>query len=131
MSENLKQVFIFENRAVLSAEQIIEKGYRLKAYCEKNRYLPGGSLSISEPMSRSGSELRWITDYCRNRGIDKILVDSIRDIGTTPLEVQKVNEYLCGRGICMEVAYNELTLAVKKESTTESFEDQCLMMGGM
>ena len=131
MTENCESVFLYENRSVLSAEQIMEKGFRIKAYCEENGYLPGGSLSISEPMSRSGSELKWIADYCHNRGIAKIVVDSLRDVGKTSAEVQNVSRFLCTQGFCMEVADCCLTFAAGKEASAEPDEDQGLTMGGM
>ena len=37
-------------------------------------------------------------DYCKVRGISKILVDSLHDIGEAPADVDKVVGYLCGRG---------------------------------
>lgn len=131
MTEKLESIFVYKNRAALSAEQIVEKGHRLQAHCEENGYLPGGSLSISEPMSRCGSELRWIIDYCHDRGISKILVDSLRDVGKTPTEVQNVSRILCAQGFCMEVADCGLTFAADKEASTEPVENQGLTMGGM
>lgn len=131
MTENLENVFVYENRASLSAERIMEKGHRLRAYCDENGYLQSGSLSISEPMSRCGSEFRWIIDYCHDRGISKILVDSIRDIGKTPVEVQRTNRLLCAQGLRLEVAGCGLTFTAEKEAHVEPDEDQGLTMGGM
>ena len=98
MTQELENVFVYENRGRLSPAQLTQKGFRLKYHCEENNYLQSGSLSISEPMSRCGSELQWIMDYCRSRGISKILVDGLLDIGRTPDEVDKTAQILCARG---------------------------------
>ena len=79
MAENYEPVFVYENRGRLSPEKLTEKGLQLKHHCEENGYQQSGSLSISEPMSRCGSELQWITGYCRSHGISKILVDGLLD----------------------------------------------------
>lgn len=62
-------VYLYENRGRLSAEQIVEKHKRLRAYCEGHGYEPEGSLSISVPMGRCGVELENMTGYCKSRGI--------------------------------------------------------------
>jgi len=130
MAENLEKVFVYTNRAALSPEKIVAKGHRLKEHCEANGYLQSGSLSISEPMSRCGSELPWIIDYCRNRGISKILVDNIRDIGKTSAEVQSTIQMLCSQGFQIEVADCGLTFTGQSD-LVEPDENQGVMMGGM
>lgn len=130
MTQELENVFVYENRGSLSAERIAQKGLRLKAHCEENGYLQGGSLSISEPMSQCGSELQWIMDYCRTRGISRILVDSLHDIGKTSAEVQNTANILCAQGFQVEVADCGLTFSPKNEAP-ECSEDEGMTMGGM
>lgn len=128
MTQELENVFVYENRGRLSPAQLTQKGFRLKYHCEENNYLQSGSLSISEPMSRCGSELQWIMDYCRSRGISKILVDGLLDIGRTPDEVDKTAQILCARGFQVEVADCGLIYSPQNEVPEQ---DSGMTMGGM
>ena len=128
VQQNVEPVFVYENRGRLSPEQIIQKGFRLKYHCEENNYLQSGSLSISEPMSRCGSELQWIMDYCRSHGISKILVDGLLDIGRTPDEVDKTAQILCARGFQVEVADCGLIYSPQNEAPEQN---SGMTMGGM
>lgn len=128
MTQELENVFVYENRGSLSPAQLTQKGFRLKYHCEENNYLQSGSLSISEPMSRCGSELQWIMDYCRSHGISKILVDGLLDIGRTPDEVDKTAQILCARGFQVEVADCGLIYSPQNEVPEQ---DSGMTMGGM
>ena len=128
MTQELENVFVYENRGRLSPAQLTQKGFRLKYHCEENNYLQSGSLSISEPMSRCGSELQWIMDYCRSRGISKILVDGLLDIGRTPDEVDKTAQILCARGFQVEVADCGLIYSPQNEAPEQN---SGMTMGGM
>ena len=128
MAENYEPVFVYANRGRLTQKQIIQRGLRLKYHCEENNYLQDGSLSISEPMSRCGSELQWIMDYCRSRGISKILVDGLLDIGRTPDEVDKTAQILCAKGFQLEVADCGLIYSPQNEVPEQ---DSGMTMGGM
>ena len=119
-------MYVYQNRGTLSAEQIIAKHKRIQAHCEECGYIQDGSISISVPMSRSGNEFKNMIDYCKVRGISKILVDGLHDIGETPADVDKVVGYLCGRGFEVEAVDCGLTFVSKTES-----EDQGITMGGM
>lgn len=130
MAENYEPVFVYKNRGRLSPEKLTEKGLRLKYHCEENGYLQSGSLSISEPMSRCGSELQWITNYCRSHGISKILVDGLLDIGRTPEEVDKTAQILCTRGLQVEVADCGLLYAPQNKAPDQN-ADVGMTMGGM
>ena len=130
MTENLEKVYVYENSASLSAEKLLEKGCRLKAHCEENGYLNSGGISISLPMSRCGSELKWIMDYCHSLEISKILVDGLLDIGRTPDEVDKTAQILCARGFQVEVADCGLIYSPQNEAPEYS-EDEGMTMGGM
>ena len=67
MTQELENVFVYENRGRLTPEQLTQKGFRLKYHCDENNYLQSGSLSISEPMSRCSSDPLWLigTDILR------------------------------------------------------------------
>lgn len=128
MTENHEPVFVYKNRGSLTPAQLTQKGFRLKHHCDENNYLQSGSLSISEPMSRCGSELQWIMDYCRSRGISKILVDGLLDIGRTPDEVDKTAQILCARGFQVEVADCGLIYSPQNEAPEQN---SGMTMGGM
>ena len=128
MTQELENVFVYENRGSLSPAQLTQKGFRLKYHCEENNYLQSGSLSISEPMSRCGSELQWIMDYCRSHGISKILVDGLLDIGRTPDEVDRTAQILCARGFQVEVADCGLIYSPQNEAPEQN---SGMTMGGM
>lgn len=130
MVENYEPVFVYENRGRLTAEQIIQRGHRLKNYCEENGYMQGGSLSISVPMSRCGSELKWIVDYCHNRGISKILVDTLLDIGKSPGEVDATAQILITNGLQIEMAKYGLICSPRNEAQDQN-EDVGMTMGGI
>lgn len=128
MTQELENVFVYENRGRLTPAQLTQKGFRLKYHCEENNYLQSGSLSISEPMSRCGSELQWIMDYCRSHGISKILVDGLLDIGRTPDEVDRTAQILCTRGFQVEVADCGLIYSPQNEAPEQN---SGMTMGGM
>ncbi len=130
MTQEYENVFVYENRSNFSAEKIIQKGLIIKAHCEENRYLQAGSLSMPVPMSQSGSELQWIMDYCKSRGISKILVCGLHDIGKTPIEVQNTTDILCAQGFRVEAAASGLVFS-PKSITPEQAEDVGMTMGGI
>ena len=130
VQQDVEPVFVYSNRGRLTPEQIIQRGLRLKNHCEEKGYLQSGSLSISEPMSRCGSELKWIVDYCHSHGISKILVDGLLDIGRTPDEVDKTAQILCAKGFQVEVADCGLLYSPQNEAPEQN-EDVGMTMGGM
>lgn len=130
MAENHEPVFVCKNRGSLTPDQIIQRGLRLKYHCEENDYLQDGSLSMSFPMSRCGSEPQWIMDYCHSHGISKILVDGLLDIGRTPDEVDKTAQILCTRSFQLEVADCGLIYSSQNEASEEN-ADVGITMGGM
>lgn len=119
-----EKVYVYQNRANLSVEQITQKHKRISQHCEECGYYQEGSISISLPMSRCGSEFKSMIDYCNSRGIAKILVDSLHDIGSNPVEVDKAVGILCGQGFEVEAVDCGLTFSAKSE-------DQGITMGGM
>ena len=130
VQQTVEPVFVYENRGRLTPEQIVQRGLRLKYHCEENGYLQDGSLSISEPMSRCGSELKWMTDYCRSHGISKILVDSLQDIGRTPGEIDATAQILKTQGLHIEVAKYDL-ICLPQNEVPEKNEDVGMTMGGI
>jgi len=128
---DVERVFVYKNRNRLSAEKIMERGLRLQQHCEECGYLQHGSISYPAPLCRSGSEFQWMMDYCRSRGISKILVDSLHDIGETPAEVQQATNTLCANGFQVEVVDCGLTFSPKQEAPAEQEAGQEMMMGGM
>ena len=131
MAENYEKVFVYENRGNLSAEKLFQKGLRIQEHCEECGYLQSGSISYPAPLCRSGSEFQWMMDYCRSRGISKILVDSLHDIGEAPAEVQKTANILCANGFQVEVVDCGLTFSPKLEAPAEQDTTQDMTMGGM
>ena len=130
MVENYEPVFVYSNRGLDSSDSLIERRMRLRAYCDSHGYLKDGSLSTSVPMSQCGSDFKWISDYCRNHGISKILVGSPKDIGKTPAEFDRTVGALCALGFQVEVADQELVYSAVEEAP-EHHEDHGITMGGM
>ena len=125
-------VYLYENRGRLSAEQIVEKHKRLRAYCEGHGYEPEGSLSISVPMGRCGVELENMTGYCKSRGITRILVDRLQDIGKTDDEISRTAGALCAHGFEVEVAGSgQVFSTANEDALPEEQERQGLTMGGI
>ena len=128
--QDVEPVFVYSNRALHSPDGIIERGMRLRAYCDGHGYLKDGSLSTAVPMSWCGSELKWIVDYCRSHRISKILVDSLQDIGRTPGEIDATAQILKTQGLHIEVAKYDLVCLPQNE-IPEQNEDVGMTMGGM
>ena len=85
-----------------------------------------GSTSINAPMSRSGDELRTMVDYCRVRGIEKIVVDEMRDVADTPSAVAGILNYLQTNGMTLDVVHCEMEFGQKKDQEPMNME-----FGGM
>lgn len=130
-----QDVFVYMNTAC-SVKKMAEKRTRMKAYCEKNGYLPDGSIGISVPMSRCerqhSKQIQFIIGYCHSHGITKILVDSVKDIGATPAEIEKVTGILCSQGFEIEVAQSgQIFSASHEENLPAQDEKQPFTMGGL
>ena len=69
-------------------------------------------------------------DYCHSRGISKILVDSMRDIGRTLDDAAKVIGILCSQGFAVELADSGMVYENQEEMQSEE-SDQGFTMGGM
>lgn len=125
-----EDVYVYKNSASLSTLKTVEKNARLHTYREENGYELGGGISISAPMSQCGAEFQRMVDYCHNRGISKILVDSMRDIGRTPDEAAKVIGILCSQGFAVEVA-DSGTIYENHEERQSEESDHGFTMGGI
>ena len=72
--------------------------------CTENGYLKDSGIRISAPMTRCGAEFQSMIDYCKTRSISKILVDSLKDIGGSPDEADRMIGASCAHGFGVEVA---------------------------
>ena len=121
---------MYKSSASLSSKKAEEKDLRVRAYRKANGYELGGGISISAPMSQCGAEFQRMIDYCHSRGISKILVDSMRDIGRTLDDAAKVIGILCSQGFAVELADSGMVYENQEEMQSEE-SDQGFTMGGM
>lgn len=124
-------VYIYRNPNRLSIEKPHERSLRLDKYCEERGYQKNGVLNIAEPISRCGSEINWLTEYCRSHGIRKIVVDSINDIGLTEMSIMITSKNLCRQGFQIVIASDDLLISAVEEFSEEPEEEYSLTMGGM
>ncbi len=83
-------------------------------------------------MSRCGAEFQSMIDYCKSRGISKILVESLRDIGKTADKVNRTVDVLCAHGFEVETADSGQIFAAKnEEALPEKDEGQGFTIGGL
>lgn len=121
-----ESVYVYKNTRY-SAEKLAEKGTRLKAYCKSNGYEKEGGISIPAPIYRCGTAFQNMIEYCKIRGISKILVDSRKDIGAMTAEVDKTVRVLCAYGFEVEIADCGQVFS----AMTEENEEQSITMGGL
>ena len=133
MRKKTEDVFVYvcRNPNRLSAEKPHEKSLRLEKFCKERGYQKNGVLNIAEPISRCGSEIQWLEEYCHSHGIRKILVDSIYDIGSTNMTIMITCKYLCGQGFQVVIVSDDLIIS-GVETLPEEQDDECsLAMGGI
>ena len=122
-----ESVYVYNNISSLTAEKLMEKHNGLSAYCAENGYQKEGGVSISAPIYRCGAEFQSMIEYCKGRGISKILVESLKDIGRTPDEVNRTVGILCAHGFNVEITdCGQVFSAENKEN-----EEQSMTMGGL
>ena len=122
-----ESVYVYNNISSLTAEKLMEKHNGLSAYCAENGYQKEGGVSISAPIYRCGAEFQSMIEYCKGRGISKILVESLKDIGRTPDEVNRTVGILCAHGFKVEITdCGQVFSAENKEN-----EEQSMTMGGL
>lgn len=124
-------VYIYRNPSRLSIEKPHERRLRLDKYCEERGYQKTGILNIAEPISRCGSEINWLTEYCRSHGIQKIVVDNINDIGMTEMSIMMTSKNLCRQGFQIVIASDDLIISAVEELSEEPKEECSLTIGGM
>ena len=121
-----KKAYLYYNRAGCDPRPVSAKFERMKRYCQENGYTVDGSTSINAPMSRSGDELRTMVDYCRVRGIERIVVDEMKDVADTPSAMAGILNYLQSNGITLDVVHCEMEFGQKKDQESINME-----FGGM
>jgi len=83
-------------------------------------------------MGRCGVELENMTGYCKSRGITRILVDRLQDIGKTDDEISRTAGALCAHGFEVEVAGSgQVFSTANEDALPEEQERQGLTMGGI
>ena len=121
-----KKAYLYYNRTGCDSKPMSEKFQRMKIYCQGNGYTIDGSVSINAPMSRSGNELKNMVDYCRVRGIERIVVDEMKDVADTPSAIAGVLNYLQANGLTLDVAHCEMVFGQKNDQESIDME-----FGGM
>lgn len=126
-----EDVYVYSNTTARGRGDSLERRNQVIKFCYENGYEICGSYACSIPMSRCGTELQWILDYCRSRGISKIVVDRKADLGGTAAEVNKVVGLLCAQGFIVETAGQGQRYIAKLENTvSDENENTELKMGG-
>lgn len=123
-----EEVYVYQNTRNLSVRQLLEQDARIKAHLKTNDYEKGGSISIALPMSMAGEHYQNMIDYCRSRGISKIIVEDKRDIASDSKTLRRVLNDICGNGITVELAETGISYA-PVDSVQEQQADE-LTMGG-
>lgn len=133
MSKKTEDIFIYvcrdKNRLCIGKPH--EISLRLERFCKERGYQKNGALNIAEPISNCGTELQWLTDYCHSQGIQKILVDSIYDIGATYMDIMRTSRKLCSQGFQLVIASDNLIISGVEELTAEQDNECSLTMGGL
>lgn len=123
-----EKAYLYHKRAGSEPKQMSVKLARMKEYCRDKGYTVDGSTSINAPMSRSGDELRSIVEYCKARGIARIVVDEMKDVADTPWETAHILNYLQENGMSLDVAHCEMVFGQQNQQGNESDE---MKFGGM
>ncbi len=97
-------VYLYKNTQNQSATKLSIDNMKLKTYLQKRGYENGGSISISAPMSKCGSHYQDMLDYCRQRGISRIVVDNLKALGSDATSATAVLRDLCTQGFTVELA---------------------------
>ena len=128
LSHHDEKAYLYYNRSGCDPRLILAKFNRLKQYCQENGYTVDGSTSINAPMSRSGDELRSMVDYCRDRGIRRIVVDEMKDIADTPWETARIMNHLQNNGLVLNVVHCDMVFGQQRTQEIETGE---IEFGGM
>lgn len=127
-TDQTEKVYLYYNRARSEPKPQSAKYARLKEYCADNGYTIDGSTSINAPMSRSSVELRSMVEYCKVRGITRIVVDEMKDVAETPWETARILNYLQDNDMTLDVAHCEMIFGQQNQQDNKSGE---IEFGGM
>lgn len=123
-----EKVYLYHNRSgSVPGEQSV-KYARIKKYCADNEYTVDGSTSINAPMSRNGDELRSMVEYCKTRGVSRIVVDEMKDVADSPWETARILNYLQDNGMTLDVAHCEMVFGRQNQQENENGD---MEFGGM
>ena len=123
-----EKAYLYYNRSGCDTRPSSAKFNRLKQYCQENGYTVDGSTSINAPMSRSGGELRSMVEYCKSRGIRRIVVDEMKDVADTPWETARILNHLQNNGLVLNVVHCDMVFGQQK---TQGIETGEIEFGGM
>ena len=128
LSHQEVKAYLYYNRTGCEPRPMSAKFNRLKEYCQENGYTVDGSTSINAPMSRSGGELRNMVEYCKARGIARIVVDEMKDVADTTWETARILNHLQSNGLSLDVVHCEMVFGQQNQQGNKSGE---MEFGGM
>ena len=123
-----EKAYLYYNRSGCDTRPSSAKFNRLKQYCQENGYIVDGSTSINAPMSRSGGELRSMVEYCKSRGIRRIVVDEMKDVADTPWETARILNHLQNNGLVLNVVHCDMVFGQQR---TQGIDTGEIEFGGM
>lgn len=121
-----EKAYLYHNRSLTHRE--MGKRERMNAYCKENGLTVDGNISINAPMRKCGDELEFMVDYCKERNIQHIVVDEMRDIADTPSGCASIMNYLHRNGLILDVVQCDMQFSCQKESEQEGIN---IEFGGM
>ncbi len=99
-----EEVYVYKNRKNQSTEEIHASDNRIREYLKSKDYENGGSISISLPMSKCGSNYQDMIRYCEKHSISRIIVDDMKALGDSDAVATRMLACLCGLGFTVELA---------------------------
>lgn len=128
ISHHEEKAYLYYNRSGSEPKPVSDKFNRLKQYCQDNGYIIEGSISINAPISRCGGELRNMVEYCKVRGIRRIIVDEMKDVADTPWETARILNHLQDNGLVLNVVHCDMEFGQQNHRESEIGE---MEIGGM
>lgn len=128
ISHHEEKAYLYYNRSGSEPKPVSDKFNRLKQYCQDNGYIIEGSISINAPISRCGGELRNMVEYCKVRGIRRIVVDEMKDVADTPWETARILNHLQDNGLVLNVVHCDMEFGQQNQRGSEIGE---MEIGGM
>lgn len=127
-SHHEEKAYLYYNRTGCEPRPASAKFKRLKQYCQENGYTVDGSTSINAPISRCGGELKNIVEYCKARGIRRIVVDEVKDVADTPWETAPILNHLQNNGLVLNVVHCDMEFGRQE---TQGINTGEMEFGGM